>query len=279
MWENLMYHDKDSVIVCKEHKERYHVQMQKRTGISGSTLKIIAVVSMLLDHTAAVLLGYILVKNGIYSVEDISFQYIKELIQTDSVGWVYLAYQVMRRIIGRMAFPIYCFLLVEGFEKTSNRYKYAGRLFLFALISEIPFNLAFAGKVFYSSYQNVFFTLLIGLLMIWAMEKTAERFKSSILKLTGWGLIFLAAAFISERIYCDYGAHGIIAIALLYLFRKNKVEQIIAGCVAFLWEITAPLGFVFVALYNGRRGIKLKYFFYIFYPAHLLILYLLTLIL
>lgn len=255
------------------------IQMQNKTGISGSTLKIIAVVSMLLDHTAAVLLGYILINNGIFSVEDISFRYMKELIQADPIGWVYLAYQVMRRIIGRLAFPIYCFLLIEGFEKTRNRIRYAGRLFLFALISEIPFNLAFAREVFYSSYQNVFFTLLIGFFMIWAMEKIGDRCRSLFLKLAGWGLVFLAAAFLSERIYCDYGARGIIAIALLYLFRKNKVEQIIAGCVAFLWEITAPLAFIFVAFYNGKRGIKLKYFFYIFYPAHLLILYLLTLIL
>lgn len=253
--------------------------MQKKTGISGSTLKIIAVICMLLDHTAAVLLGYILIKNGIYSVEDISLQYIKELIQVDSIGWVYLAYQVMRRIVGRLAFPIYCFLLIEGFEKTGNRIKYAGRLFLFALISEIPFNLAFSRKVFYSSYQNVFFTLFIGLLMIWAMEGIEKRWKSLLPKLTGWVLVFLAAAILSEKIYCDYGVHGIIAIALLYLFRKNKMEQIIAGCVAFLWEITAPLAFIFVALYNGKRGMKLKYFFYIFYPAHLLVLYLLTLIL
>lgn len=251
--------------------------MKKRAGISGSTLKIIAVISMLIDHTAAVVLGDLLIKNEIYFVDDISFRYIKELIQTDPIGWVYLAYQVMRRVIGRLAFPIYCFLLIEGFDKTRSRVKYAGRLFLFALISEIPFNLAFSGKVFYSSYQNIFFTLLIGFIMIWGMEKIEDHCKSLPLKLVGWGLIFLAAAFLSEIFYCDYGAHGIIAIALLYLFRKNRVEQIIAGCVAFLWEITAPLAFIFIAFYNGKRGMKLKYFFYIFYPAHLLVLYLLTL--
>lgn len=251
--------------------------MWKEAGISGSTLKIVAVVCMLLDHTAAVVLGYILMYNGIFYVGDVSLQYIRELIQSDAIGWVYLAYQVMRRITGRMAFPIYCFLLIEGFEKTGNRIKYAGRLLLFALISEIPFNLAFSREMFFPTYQNVFFTLFIGLLMIWAMEGIERRCGSLLPKLAGWALVFLAAAVISEKIYCDYGAHGVIAIALLYLFRQNRTEQIIAGCIAFLWEITAPLAFVFVALYNGKRGIKLKYFFYVFYPAHLLILYLLTL--
>lgn len=253
--------------------------MQKKLEISGSTLKIIAVISMLLDHTAAVLLGHILVNNGIYSVSDTSFGFIRELVQTDSVGWIYLAYQVMRRIIGRIAFPIYCFLLIEGFEKTRSRLKYAGRLFLFALVSEIPFNLAFRGSVFNSSYQNVFFTLFIGLLMIWAMEETGKHCKTLLLKLAGWALVLLAASILAENIFCDYGAHGTIAIALLYLFRKNKAEQIIAGCVAFLWEVTAPLAFIFIAFYNGKRGIKSKYFFYVFYPVHLLVLYLFTLVL
>lgn len=250
--------------------------MEKRSGISGSTLKIIAVISMLCDHTAAVLLGQVLADNGIYSVTDYSLEYMQELIQASSIGWVYLAYQVMRRIIGRLAFPIYCFLLIEGFEKTGSRLKYAGRLFLFALISEIPFDLAFHGVIFYSSYQNIFFTLFIGLLMIWGMEEIEKRSRNLLFRMSGWGIAFLAAGVLSEVLYCDYGAHGAIAIALLYLFRKRKLDQIIAGCVAFLWEITAPFAFVFIAFYNGRRGIKLKYFFYIFYPAHLLVLYLLT---
>ncbi len=252
---------------------------QGKTGVSGSTLKIIAVACMLIDHTAAVLLGHILVDNGIYSVADFSFEYMQELIQASSIGWVYFAYQVMRRIIGRMAFPIYCFLLIEGFEKTKNRLKYAGRLFVFALISEIPFDLAQNGEAFYPYYQNVFFTLFIGLVMIWLMEKIERRCQNLIFRLTLWAAVFLAASVLVELIYCDYGAHGTIAIALLYLFRKNKLEQMIAGCIAFLWEITAPFAFVFIALYNGKRGIRLKYFFYIFYPAHLLVLYLLTWIL
>ena len=251
-------------------------EMEKRAGISGSTLKIIAVVCMLVDHTAAILLGQILVNNGIYSVANFSLEYIQGLIQVSSIGWVYAAYQIMRRIVGRLAFPVYCFLLIEGFEKTRSRLKYAGRLFLFALISEVPFDLAFHSELFYSTYQNVFFTLFIGFMMIWIMEKIEKRCQKQLPKLIGWAAVFLVAAALMEVLYCDYGANGAIAIALLYLFRKRKLDQIIAGCVAFLWEITAPFAFIFIAFYNGKRGIKLKYFFYIFYPAHLLVLYLVT---
>lgn len=247
--------------------------MLKNRGLSGSALKIIAMISMLADHTAYVLLGAVLVENGIYSVGNLSPDYMKELIETGSIGVVYAAYQVMRRLIGRIAFPIYCFLLVEGFQKTGSRKKYALRLFLFALISEIPFDLAFYGKAFDWSHNNVFFTLCTAFLMMYLWETVRERIGEYRLALGAGIVIFIAAAFFAEWIHCDYGAKGIAAVALLYLFRKNKTEQLIAGCVAFLWEITAPLAFVFVAFYNGKKGIKMKYVFYIFYPAHLLILY------
>lgn len=235
------------------------LKTQRVKGISGSTLKIIAVVSMLIDHTAAVVINRALV----YSYSD----------------WLYTTAFVMRNLIGRMAFPIYCFLLVEGFEKTRNRMRYAGRLFLFALISEVPFDLAFKGRIMDSSYQNVFFTLFLGLLMIWAMEEIEKKNVTFLLKLFGFAMIFLAAAMLAEAISCDYRAKGIAAIALLFLFRKNKKEQIIAGCIAFLWEITAPLAFIFTAFYNGQRGWKMKYVFYIFYPFHLLALYFLSVML
>lgn len=251
-------------------------KMQKSRGISGSNLKIIAAVSMLIDHTAAVLLPYLLVQYGIYTTGDISLTYMGELLETGAAGRIYLLYQIMRRIIGRLAFPIYCFLLVEGFEKTRSRGKYAGRLFLFALVSEVPFNLAFCGRVLDVSYQNIFFTLFLGLVMIWGMEEAEKHCALPILRAAGYGLAFLAAAGGAELIHCDYGAKGIIAIALLFLFRKNRREQITAGCAAFLWEITAPLAFIFVGFYNGKRGMRLKYFFYAFYPVHLLILYFLT---
>ena len=259
--------------------------MQKKQGISGSTLKIMALIFMVIDHTAAILLPPVLEKYGVTWLGNLSMEYMRELLLEGYVGWIYILYQVMRRVLGRLAFPIYCFLLVEGFEKTRNRVKYAGRLLLFALISEVPFNFAFRGKAFDISYQNVFFTLLLGFLMIWMMEAVEKYFLPEekrggmwrlLAAITGEAAVFLLAGLAAEFIKCDYGAHGTIAIGLLYFFRKNKVEQMIAGCVAFFWEITAMFSFVFIGFYNGKRGIRLKYVFYIFYPAHLLVLYLIS---
>ena len=125
----------------------------KQQGISGYWLKVIAVVSMLIDHTSAVIL------EQIPGLEAPAF---------------------FMRIIGRAAFPIYCFLLVEGFYHTRSRAKYAGRLFLFALISEVPFDLAFSRRMWDFSSNNVFFTLLFGLLVIWGVEGIKQKFVADV---------------------------------------------------------------------------------------------------
>ena len=142
-----------------------------KKGFTGSTIKLIAIIAMLIDHTAAVILERIMMREG----------YMLVMSNTDLMpAWIaghkllYISYMAMR-LIGRFGFPIFCFLLVEGFLHTHNRIKYALRLFLFALVSEIPFDFAFRGKWFYAGYQNVFFTLFLGLLAMCAFSFFQER--------------------------------------------------------------------------------------------------------
>ena len=248
--------------------------MQNKRGLSGSTLKIIAMISMLIDHAAYTVLGMILVRNGITSVKNCSPEYIASMIESGSIGWVYLGYQILRKVLGRLAFPIFCFLLVEGFEKTRSRSRYAFRLFLFALISEIPFDLLFSLNPVSWKNQNVFFTLLIGCRTMWGMEKIEEQSRD---RETQWCLqvlLVMAAGFLAEKISCDYGAYGIIAIGLFYLFRGNRPLQILLGCGSFCWEWPACFACIPLSFYNGKRGLNLKYVFYAFYPVHLLVLFL-----
>ena len=228
--------------------------MQEKKGISAGTLKIIAVISMLVDHTAAVLLESV-------------------LLSGESPKGLHSLYMVMRGGIGRLAFPIYCFLLVEGFERTRNRRNYALRMLVFAFLSEIPFDLAFHGKMFFWQGQNVFVTLFLGLVLMTLFHLLETKQMSVGLKWAGKIGVFLIIAVLAELSFCDYGAKGIVAIMALYLFRAKHMEQIIAGCIAFCWEITAPLAFIPIAFYKGRKGINLKYVFYFFYPVHLLVLY------
>lgn len=221
---------------------------------SGSTLKIIALITMLIDHVAATLLARIIIVNG----------YDEAL---------YNCYYVMRKI-GRIAFPIFIFLMIEGFAKTRSKGKYMLRMAAFAVISEIPFDLAFSAEVLEFSYQNIFFTLLIGMLVMWAFDYIGKKDWNMWVQLGLCMLVFVAGMELAEVLHTDYGAKGIMCIVVIYLFRWNRLLQIAAGSVAFLWEIPAPLAFVPIAFYNGKRGLKLKYIFYVFYPLHLIILYL-----
>ena len=231
--------------------------MYKR-GISGSTIKIIAIVSMLIDHIGAVVV----------------YRYIGYTIRQGNIApnEIYELYHLLRNI-GRWGFPIFCFLLVEGFLHTRSVVKYALRLGLFALVSEIPFNLAFSGRVFDPSYQNVLFTLFIGLLVMICF-RTVERTNLHIaLKALFFLLSLIAGYYIAVFLCTDYNGIGVCCILVIYFFRNNKSLQLLAGSLAFMWEVPAPMAFIPIAFYNGKRGLKMKYFFYAFYPVHLLVLY------
>lgn len=235
---------------------------QQKRGISGSSLKLIAVVTMLIDHIAAAILA-------------------RYLIIGDSVPTaLYTIYFVMR-CIGRIAFPIYCFLLVEGFTHTRDRKKYALRLFAFALISEIPFDLAFNSKVLEFGYQNVFFTLFLGLLTIMLLSEVEKRREwNVVLRTVLFVVIIVGGMLVAYGLRTDYSYYGVMCIVILYLFRNGRIYQIVAGCLSFFWwELPAIISFVPIYFYNGKRGWNIKYFFYLFYPVHLMILYLICVLL
>ena len=220
--------------------------------LSGSSLKIIAIVTMLIDHIGAVVLYHAYLLPNAPIPPGVAMYNI------------YSIYKVLR-IIGRIAFPIFCFLLVQGFIHTSNKPKYALRLLLFALISEVPFDIAVYNSVWSTSSQNVFFTLLIGFCVLWLIEIAQDKgFLHPIIVALGMGLAFLLKT--------DYTYWGVIFISALYYFRSRPVIQTITGCALLLWQAPATLAFIPINMYNGKRGMSLKYFFYIFYPAHLLIL-------
>ena len=247
-------------------------QLTQKRGISGSTLKLIAVITMIIDHIAAAILGRYLVISGLGNMDGTNVAEVEQwMTQT---GQLFAVYYTMR-LIGRIAFPIYCFLLAEGLEHTRNRMKYAVRLFLFAVVSEAPFDLLFSAVPLETGYQNVFFTLFIGLAVIMGLQWAQEHLNNmQLLKPVLSGGMIAAGMAAARFLKMDYAATGVLCIVVIYLFRKKKVWQIVAGCIVFLWEITAPLAFIPIGFYNGKRGWKLKYFFYLVYPVHLLILYL-----
>lgn len=225
---------------------------EKARVLSGSWLKLLAVILMLIDHTGTVIV-----------------RHCPQVVLFTLLGKTVTLYKLMR-LLGRVAFPLFAFLLVEGFLHTHDRRRYAQRLGGFALLSEVPFDLAIYGKVLVWTHQNVFFTLCLGVLGLWALERFKGQGEKLLLSLVGLFLVALLSR-------CDYGVKGYGFVLLLYLLRERPIPRAIigAGYLSSTWQ--AGLAFVPMAFYNGERGFirgrLLQYAFYLFYPLHLLLLY------
>ena len=225
----------------------------KTKGISQEALKLIACLTMLLDHTAAVLV----------------YDY-----------WPY----VIMRGLGRIAFPIFCFLLVEGIHYTKSPGKYALRLLIGAVLSEIPIDLALFGKLTWE-YQNVMVTLLLGFGALWAMKNCKNLFLK--------GLVSVPFILLGDLLRTDYGSYGVLLIALMGVFRDlpmGKLMQCVCICLVcamipsldirigglrIYLELFGVLRIFPILLYFGKKhtGNKLvQWGFYLFYPAHLAVL-------
>lgn len=241
----------------------------KKEGISQEGLKLLASVAMLLDH-----MGATLILSGYYAVAQRGGAAVND--------WLRLYY--ILRIIGRVAFPLYCFMLVEGFHHTRNVKKYMLRLGIGMLLAEIPFDLALNGTLVDWSSNSVMVTLLLGCMMLLTMEKTANRFLKA-------GLI-VPFYLLAELLQTDYAGHGILIIAMLALTRGLPKEKLLrtVALIPLLWfGGTVPIGSVRVPmeifglvslvpmfLYDGRkltRNKAVQWGFYLFYPVHLLVLW------
>lgn len=230
--------------------------------ISAFLLKIIALISMTCDHLSYVIFGKFSLLN----------------------------------CIGRIAFPIFAFQISEGYIYTKNLKKYFLRLFIFALISQYPFMLF--RSIFTTSFGlNIFFTLLLGLMAIYVFDTFYKlEYKDKYihyLNIFFGATIVAIIALISNLTHCDYGYYGVLIIFVFYLFKQNKLLMNIAFILCtiiynlknilyslrpdiyILITVCSCLSAVFIDLYNGKKGKDTKYILYLFYPIHLLILYLL----
>lgn len=206
-------------------------------GFNGFILKMIAAITMLIDH----------------------------------VGYIFFPEYEILRIIGRISFPIFAFFVAEGFVHTRNVKKYALRIASFAMLSELPFDLAFKGTVDYG-YQNVLFTFLIAIGAMYADKRYGRT--------TGFAAAFVAGI-IAEFCATDYGMFGLILVMIFYWYHdrfgyKIAISTGYLGLLPLQMGIqrVAVLAMLPIAMYNGKKGISMKYFFYVFYPGHLALLYL-----
>lgn len=185
----------------------------------------------------------------------------------DHIGAVFFPEIPLLRWIGRLAMPVLCFFIGEGLRHTRSPQRYLLRLTGFALLSELPFDLAFYGGIEWG-HQNVYFTLALGLLALWAIQSRGME---------GW-LLALTAALAAELLGCDYGMYGVLLILLLDRFHRARSEQLAAAALlnlAFFGLQTQTLSLIALPLlwlYNGKRGRDDRRLFYLYYPAHLCVL-------
>lgn len=250
----------NKIIEYKDSKDFLNNWYRKRAHLTAADLKYIAIFAMLLSHIS-------------------------------QTGYLYMFgenfYQIAGTftLIGRIAMPIFCFFTVQAIIFSKDINKYFLRMLSFAIISEIPFDLAFSTNAFDWTHQNVIFTLLIGGLTIFAMDNIWKGKSHWIIKVVAMLAIGFLGAFLADFMKTDYGAKGVFAIILLYLTRNNKILTLLALLWAFYFEFYMPGGFTamtygfvylsipLILLYNGQRGKQNKWLFYIFYPGHLLIIY------
>lgn len=234
---------------------------KEKRGLTGTQLKWVALVTMIIDHV-----GLSLVETG------------------TALYW-------SMRLIGRLAFPLYCFLVVEGFCHTRDVKRYLARMGLFTLLSELPFDLM-TGRMSISMMangagftavlqaalrgQNVLFTLLLGLAALKGYVILQNRCQPQF-------AVFWCVVMCSLAAACrtDYGWAGVALICFLYRFRQEPVWRTVSGYATLVLgvnptEIPALLSFFLMDRYDGRRGAdRFRWGFYVLYPLHMFILWLL----
>lgn len=217
--------------------------------LSGAQLKYIAFISMLIDHTNNALITPILNGKG-------ALLYISNIFS----------------VLGRIAFPIFMFLLIEGFFKTRSRKKYLASLLIFGLISEIPFDMFVSRTFFEPNWNNMMFTLALCLGVIWLIDSLRAKLKSTLLWFITSLPILGISCFIAARLSLDYDYHAILVAYIFYIFRQKPIIGAGLGYISIIKELWSILGFGLTLIYNGDRGRQYKWLNYAFYPVHLLIL-------
>ena len=233
--------------------------------LSGNAIKLIAVISMVIDHFGSIVMDGVIApyKTGeyLYFTEDMPF-----LIQYSFV------IKNICEILGSIAFPIFCFMIAEGFLHTHHKQKYALRVGLFALLSEIPFDLAHYQKLCSFSLQNVMFTLCVGILTLYGISQIEKILSDK--KVFRWGATFcitFVGMAIAYAMRSEYVFIGVLVIVLLYVLREYKYLRMLAFAPMIVVSGWSLLAILFLLLYDGTRGKGNKYFFYAFYPSHFLL--------
>ena len=223
-------------------------KLEKLRILDGTSLKLIAMISMVFDH----------------------------------VGDMFFPGALWMRMIGRLAMPLFSFCIAEGYAHTKNKHRYLLRMGVFALVSEIPFDLAFEGRVGLG-HQNIMLSFFLAILALMLFDRIRGEGKEHAAGKTLLGILCVCAvAVLALVLRADYTLFAVLAVFLFYVLR-NRHPLLRCGVGVGFLALTRTVGYyratglslIPLLLYNGKRGRGLKWLFYAFYPGHLLLLYLL----
>ena len=230
--------------------QRFEQEKLKKIQVfNGAQLKYLAFLSMLIDHANNALLTPMLNGEG----------FLLHLSNLFSV-------------LGRIAFPLFVFFIVEGFFKTRSRKRYLTTLLIFGVISEVPFDM-FTSKTFFDPYwNNMMFTLALCLITIWIIDSLKEKLPNQVAWYVVSIILVILFGLLAMGLSLDYDYHAIIVAYLFYIFYNRPLLGAGLGYLSILKELYSFLGFAMTLTYNGQRGKQYKWLNYAFYPVHILIL-------
>lgn len=243
-----------------KRKRMSREEMLSKWGISGSVLWVLAMIFLLMDH-----FGAIFMEMGVLGAA------------TEAGMDIYSPYMVpdlVLRLFGAIGFPLATYLFVDGFRRTKNIKEYAWKILAVAVVAEIPFDLAVYRNPFYIWHQNLFFTFLLGIAVLMGLKRYGSNMLMKI-------VVLLAGCAASLVLRGDHGVEGLVLICAMYLLWERRLLQIVFCAVILLqnpFGTLSILAFLPIWLYDGKDYEKLQNVFYIFYPVHILLLYLLRII-
>lgn len=240
--------------------------------VSVNSLKIAGALLMTLYF-----FGAAVIQNGILQVNRYTPEQLSQLLAEDANAMLWAGIGSMAEIIGMVGISIFAYLAAQGAERTSSMGKYVLSVLVFAIVSEVPYDLAVYGQVWSWESQNTLWTVFIALVTLWLMKYVEGRGAAS------YALSAVAAAggcLWAILLNCRFGWGFVLIASALFLFRRNRVISLIAGLGASLVYLTAAMGFILISMCSGERRTGEsslgKYAYYAYYPIMLLLLALLS---
>ena len=245
-------------------------QTNRTRGMSASGLRLAGYLCLLMGVA-----GKGLIQNGMLGLTGLNTQEMMGVLEQSKDAMTLATVSIVLQALETCAVPIFAFLLVEGFQKTSSYRHYLTRVILVALVSEIPYNLAFGGRLFVMDSRNPVFAMVVCLLMLYFYRYfSARSIKNTSIKT----VVTVSALLWSGMLGIEHGAFLVLMVAVFWLMRGKPGFRLLAGCGAAgvatlfsLFNLTAPFSCLLLYLYNGEKGDSNRVFNLICYPLMLLI--------